>query len=219
MNDIKSPSSNEINELKTPSDTENNSFDPDKRIDVDQKENTEDKKDNSGYDVDKRVDVAEKEGTTTEERINFASHSNGEWSGEAGNSLFTPNLEAAKEKLSEYGQDCIEYKDGNPDFENCSEATVKIENMSSNRASNFRQADTACAEKWNAEAKDDRTDWTSRDVKEWRQDNTYSWHERIDMKTMDLVPREIHEECKHYGGVAECKRFETGTGLGGKFDV
>lgn len=63
MNDIKSPSSNEINELKTPSDTENNSFDPDKRIDVDQKENTEDKKDNSGYDVDKRVDVAEKDVT------------------------------------------------------------------------------------------------------------------------------------------------------------
>lgn len=63
MNDIKSPSSNEINELKTPSDTENNSFDPDKRIDVDQKENTGDKKDNSGYDVDKRVDVAEKEVT------------------------------------------------------------------------------------------------------------------------------------------------------------
>lgn len=63
MNDIKSPSSNEMNELKAPSDTENNSFDPDKRIDVDQKENTEDKKDNSGYDMDKRVDVAEKEGT------------------------------------------------------------------------------------------------------------------------------------------------------------
>lgn len=65
MNDIKSPSSNEMmNELKTPSDTENDSFDPDKRINVDQKENTEEAKDNSEYDVDKRVDMAEEEVTS-----------------------------------------------------------------------------------------------------------------------------------------------------------
>lgn len=53
--DIKSISSSEINK---PTAFDNKSFDPDKRIDVNQKQDT---KQNSGYDVDKRVDVAEKE--------------------------------------------------------------------------------------------------------------------------------------------------------------
>lgn len=87
--------------------------------------------------------------------------------------------------------------------------------MSSNRPSNFKQADKACAEKWNTEKKDGRTDWTAKDVKKWRQENMCSWHERINMKTMDLVPRKIHEVCKHYGGVAECKHFEALANFGG----
>lgn len=53
--DIKAISSTEIGK---PSATENKSFDPDKRIDVNQKQDT---KESAGYDVDKRVDVAEKE--------------------------------------------------------------------------------------------------------------------------------------------------------------
>lgn len=157
-------------------------------------------------------------GTTSAERIEFASYSNGEWSGEPGNSTFTPNSEIALKELKEYNQDGIEYKDGNPDFSKCSEATIKINNMTSDRPNNFRQADMVCAEKWNAELRDGRNDWTARDIKGWRQENRYSWHERIDMKTMDLVQRDIHEECKHYGGVAECKRYETANVYGGKFD-
>ena len=80
---------------------------------------------------------------------------------------------------------------------------------------NFRQADIKCADIWNSQKRDGRIDWTPQDIKEWRRENHYSWHERIDMKTMDLVHRDIHEECKHYGGVAECKRRE---GFGGIFD-
>ena len=54
--DIKAISSTEISK---PSATENKSFDPDKRIDVNQKQDT---KESAGYDVDKRVDVAENSG-------------------------------------------------------------------------------------------------------------------------------------------------------------
>ncbi len=209
---IKAISASEISKASV---SENKYFDPDKRVDVNQKHNM---KESSRYDVDKRVPVTENIGTTSNERIDFASHSNGKWSGEPGNSSFTPDLPEAKERLREYEQECIDYKEGNPDFSNCSEATVEIENMSSDRASNFRQADKACAEKWNTEAKDNQTDWTAKEVKEWRTENMCSWHERIDMQTMDLVPREIHDECKHYGGVAECKRFEAIAKLGGEFD-
>ena len=86
--------------------------------------------------------------------------------------------------------------------------------MTSSRPDNFRKADEECAKQWNEQSKDGRTDWTARDIKEWRQDNKYSWHERLDMKTMDLVQRDVHEECKHYGGVAECKRHEALNGGG-----
>lgn len=53
MMDIKAISSSEISK---PSATENKSFDPDKRIDVNQKQDT---KGSSGYDVDKRVESQE----------------------------------------------------------------------------------------------------------------------------------------------------------------
>lgn len=53
--DIKSISSSEISKTSV---SDNKSFDPDKRIDGNQKQDT---KENSGYDVDKRVDIAEKE--------------------------------------------------------------------------------------------------------------------------------------------------------------
>ncbi len=210
--ELKSVTSNEISK---PSVSENKSFDPDKRMDVNQKQ---DAKESSGFDVDKRIDQQEV-GTTADERKEFASRgSDGEWTGEPGNSKLIPNSEIVKEKLNEYGQDGIEYKDGNPDFSKCSDITVEIDRMSSDRPSNFRKADVVCADKWNQEAKDNRTDWTAGEVREWRQANRFSWHERIDMKTMDLVQRDIHEGCKHYGGVAECKRYEAIANLGGKFD-
>lgn len=195
----------------------NGSFDIDKRAEISEKQNTDD---NEKFDVDKRAEVEKDNdiGTLSSERKEFAAYSDGEWIGEVGHSIFTPNSETAMDKLSEYEQKGIEYKDGNPDFSKCSEATVEIDNMTSYRANNFRQANIACAEKWNIEMKNGRNDWTPQYVDTWRQENHYSWHERIDMKTMDLVPRDIHEECKHYGGVAECKRFEAINDLGGVFD-
>lgn len=106
MNDIKSPSSNEMNELRTHSDTENSSFDPDKRIDVDQKENTEDKKDNSGYDVDKRVDVAENKvnsGSYSEEKKNFKESDNTSDGNESteGSDKNNENKETSEDELNE----------------------------------------------------------------------------------------------------------------------
>lgn len=53
--DIKTTSSSEINKLSA---FENQLFDPDKRIDFNQKQDT---KRSSGYDVDKRVEAVEKE--------------------------------------------------------------------------------------------------------------------------------------------------------------
>ncbi|MBO5177164.1 MAG: HNH endonuclease [Lachnospiraceae bacterium] len=157
----------------------------------------------------------------------------GSWEGDRGESKFVPNPEteagrAALEKLKEKDMDGVEYKNAEPDFSKCAESTVEIDDMTQNRddyydkdgnlkQGNFTQADIKCAEKWNAEAKDGRTDWTARSVSDWRHENMCSWHERCDTKTMDLVPYDIHSQCKHLGGVSECK-VRDAVDIGGDFD-
>lgn len=186
--------------------------------DVFEKSATETKEANGNPKVDtveKNIEPSHKDCfTTSEERKKFAVHSKGDWDAEPGNSTFHPEKQAAKEALEKYKQDGVKYKDGEPNFSKVSEATVEIDDMTSYRYNNFRQADEKCAEQWNQAMRDGRTDWTARKVEKWREENRYSWHERLDMKTMDLVQRDVHEECKHYGGVVECSRHEALNGGG-----
>lgn len=150
----------------------------------------------------------------------------GYWEGEKGESKFIPNTDTeaglkAKQKLSEFGMDGVEYINHEPDFSKCAEATVRIDNMTDIRARNFEQADIRCAEKWNAEQKNGKTDWDKYSVSEWRHDNNCVWHERCDTKTMDLLSRDIHNTDAqifiHSGGVAEC-RTRDAKAIGGGFD-
>lgn len=141
----------------------------------------------------------------------------GEWSGERGESDYTPSDEEVQEILDQYEQESIPYEDAVPDFSKVAETTVEIDDMTENRADNFRQCDEKCAEKWNQEERGGRRDWTAREVKEWRKENGYSWHERNDMKTCDLVPAKVNEYFGHLGGVAECKKRDGQDG-GADFD-
>lgn len=130
----------------------------------------------------------------------------GQWSKERGESDFIPTEAEAKEILKQYGIESITYKDGIPDFSKVAESTVEIENMTAYRPGNFEQCDKKCAEQWNREARDGRTDWTPRQVAQWRQENGFTWHERNDMKTCDLVPTKVNDYFGHLGGVSECKK-------------
>ena len=208
-------------------------IDPDRRIDL-QKEFGGEKSKEAFIDPDKRIvsyqeNTAEKKAetleinkyellTTSEERIEMAKHSDGIWKGDPGNSLFIPNNADARKALNKYGQEGIEYRDGIPDFSKVSEATVTIDNMTSKIYDNYRQADIKCADQWNLEAKDGRTDWKPQDIRAWREKNHYSWHERSDRKTMDLAQGDVHGECKHFGGRAECRRAEKAESANGGFD-
>ena len=158
----------------------------------------------------------------------------GQWEGEEGESKYIPSDSteegrAALEKLSEKGEEGIEYKDAEPDFSKCAEAAVEIDDMTEHRhdyddadgntkKGNFSQADCKCAEQWNAIGKDGKTDWTAADVRDWRREHNCSWHERCDTRTMDLVPREIHGYFRHSGGCAECRARDAIYGDGGGFD-
>lgn len=157
----------------------------------------------------------------------------GSWEGDRGESKFIPSEETdagreAKETLVGKGMDGITYKDAEPDFSECAEATVEIDNMTENRSDyedddgnkhegNFSQADAKCAEQWSASQKDGRSDWTATDVRDWRRENKCSWHEKCDTRTMNLVSFDIHSFFRHSGGCAECKARDSANS-GGGFD-
>lgn len=165
-------------------------------------------------------DVEDDYYSTYEERLNQTpaeKSDRGEWSGERGESDYTPSDEEIKDILTKYGKESITYHDGIPDFSEVSESTVEIDNMTEDRAENFRQCDEKCAEQRNKEARDGRNDWTARDVKEWRQANGYTWHERNDMKTCDLIPTQVNAYFGHLGGVSECRKRDAENG-GNDFD-
>lgn len=154
----------------------------------------------------------------------------GSWMGNRAESCYKPNTESEKgakvaEKLSEYGREGIEYQDAVPNFDDCVEETVEIDmtenrysNISEGIVGNFEKADTECAKKWNADAKDGKTDWTARSVADYRRDHNMTWHECIDRKTCQMISRDIHDYFGHSGGVCECKKI-LGQTLGGGFDA
>jgi|GEM_PF-1087722 len=156
--------------------------------------------------------------STYEERIQQTPKEGqrGHWAGERGESEYTPTGPEIVKILDEYGLEGIEYTDGVPDFSGVSESTVEIDNMTENRdsppGSNYEQCDEQCAEQWNLEGRDGKTDWSARDVADWRRENGYSWHERNDMKTCDLVPTKINAYFGHLGGVSECKKANSKDG-------
>lgn len=135
--------------------------------------------------------------STYEERLQQTPVNNGKWEGERGESIFHSDDETVNKILDEFGLDGISYKDGIPDFSEVSKGTVEIDDMTENRDKNFRQADEALAKQRGC---------SPQEVKQWREEHGYTWHERNDMKTMDKVPTEINKVFGHLGGVSECKK-------------
>lgn len=137
----------------------------------------------------------------------------GEWSGEPGNSTWVPDREVSPsdrnysntegktwgEILDEYEIDGIPFNDGEPDFSEVSKGTVEIDEFSDARygaGGNFDQADEKLAQQRGC---------TKEEVRQWRAENNYTWHERSDCKTMDKVPREVHGNVAHSGGISKMR--------------
>lgn len=133
---------------------------------------------------------------------------NGDWTGKRGNSKWIPNEVYIPKKsnpeekswrdiLKDYDIDGIEYKDGEPDFSSISKGDVEIEDFSDNRDDNFDKADIELAKQRGCSPKE---------VKEWRKENKYTWHECKDMKTIQKVPSIVHNNMSHSGGISEVKK-------------
>ncbi|MGV1064952.1 HNH endonuclease signature motif containing protein [Clostridium perfringens] len=132
----------------------------------------------------------------------------GRWEGERGDSKWIPDSDYVPQKsnpfgktwseiLDSYGIDGIVFKDGEADFSEVSKGNVEIENFSTKREDNFDKADIELAKQRGC---------TPKEVADWRKTNGYTWHECKDMKTMQKVPREIHNNITHRGGISEAKK-------------
>ena len=131
----------------------------------------------------------------------------GSWKGERGSSEWIPDPDYVPKKSNPEGKNWeqimgkyaifgIVFRDGEPVFDNISRGDVKIEGFSANRDDNFDKADIALAKQRGCSVAE---------VKQWRDENGYTWHECKDMETMQKVPREIHNNIPHRGGVSEAK--------------
>jgi len=141
--------------------------------------------------------------------------SHGHFEGKPGDSKFVPDSEYVPpeksrnpdrpysnpdnlsfgEILKKYGIDGIDFKNGFPDFSEISRGTVKIEGFETGGSdamkNNFDKADMALAEARGC---------TPEEVRAWRKENGYTWHECEDKETMQKVPHEVHANVPHDGG-------------------
>lgn len=133
---------------------------------------------------------------------------NGHWDDERGNSNWYPDPDFIPGKanpegrtwkgiLDKYGIDYIPFKDGEPDLSEISKGTVEIEPFSDSRTDNFDKADIELAKQKGC---------TPEEVAKWRKEKGYTWHESKDMKTMQKVPSEVHNNIPHSGGISEAKK-------------
>lgn len=202
-------------------------FNPDKLIGFESKEAKAEIKNigrNESLDPDKLIKPSVEScdyPSTYKERLDrtpTTENPHGKWSGDRGESMFIPTDNKLRELLQSKGVEGINYKDAIPDFSPIAEAKVTIQGMSQHRQSligesgerivgNYEKADIECAKAWNLEQRDGKDDWTHQDVKNWREANGYTWHEHNDMKTCSLVPTEVHDVCRHLGGVSEIKNI------------
>lgn len=133
---------------------------------------------------------------------------NGHWDGDRGDSNWYPDPDFVPGKansegktwneiLDKYGIDHITFKDGEPDFSEISKGTVEIEPFSDSRTDNFDKADIELAKQKGC---------SPEEVAQWRKENGYTWHECKDMKTMQKVPSDVHNNVPHSGGISEAKK-------------
>ncbi|EJS66071.1 MULTISPECIES: HNH endonuclease [Bacillus] len=139
-----------------------------------------------------------------EERLKVSNKNHGEWKGDRGESKFISNKEKVKKYLDEIKVDGVEYKNAMPNFSAFSRAEIKIDmtEIRDGKKGNFAKADEALAKKLST----DEMKITRTDIKKWRTENRYTWHELNDCETIQLVPTDINSTFKHFGGVGEIKK-------------
>ena len=159
----------------------------------------------------------------------------GKWNGVPGDSVFHPDPKAvpanplANPQSKTYTQilrennmpNGVPYVKGHPDFSAAAKATVKIDRMVLDRQANFAKADSLLAQqvrngKATAEIEKclqkmgvDIKNVSKGDISRMRKQFGLTWHEHQNMKTMQLLPKELHGSLSHSGGISALRQEAT----------
>ena len=149
-------------------------------------------------------DVPDEYGSSFNDRIRTTPINNGDWSGERGDSRWTPNDESVAAQLSEYGVDGIDYNDGFPDFSPVAtyEHHLPNELHESSDPVQFRNCNNALAEHLinNPEFGAHFDEAQHEAIHAGKTPSGYTWHHDVEAGRMQLVPSDIHGNCRHHGG-------------------
>ena len=168
--------------------------------------------------------------------------SRGQWEREdqRGNSRFTPSDPVVMEVLSYFNQSSVQYINAVPDFspfarhrtqdwgDFIAEVTIGHMNERTNSSDgfgrrrsaerynpitylgNYEQADIALAQSLSVEG---RT-VTPEQIAHFREQNNLTWHECIDMTTMQLIPTIVNDYFGHLGGTSEARTLRRMADIG-----
>ncbi len=159
---------------------------------------------------------------------------NGSWAGEKGNSFWRldPNFVHPDKNINPMGKDmrtiCREqklpngilFKNQYPVFSPVCRAEESILDFTENRARNFAQARSRLADEirqgelvhddilnYLKENNIARTDITPAHIRDMEHNLNLTWHEMPDMKTLQLMPSELHGAIPHSGGISRYKEL------------
>lgn len=127
---------------------------------------------------------------------------NGHWEGERGESQWCPDPDSIPQKnnpenktwrevMDRFGIDGISFKDGEPDFSEISKGEIKLDAPESDRGMVFNEADEKLASEKGC---------SPEEVRQWRKEHGYTWHEKQDGLTVQKVPSIVHGNVSHMGG-------------------
>lgn len=126
----------------------------------------------------------------------------GHWQGKRGESTWVPDPESVLTKCNpegaswgeishRYNVTGIDFHNGEPDFKEVCKGEVMLDERMVDRGMVFNAADYKMAEERGC---------SPSEVRGWRRDNAYTWHEKSDGITVQKVPSIIHGNIVHIGG-------------------
>lgn len=156
---------------------------------------------------------------------NNIPRSGGRWSGEAGNSIWMPDNNLVPERNMYSNPDGmtwrkildfykvkngILFQEGEPVFDELAweEVILRYEDIGRNELLRLQQNERSVLHNlaFDTLAKSKRR--SLEQTYKYKEENNLVWHEKSDCKTLLLVPRMIHDNITHYGGVSMLRCLE-----------
>lgn len=156
---------------------------------------------------------------------NNIPRSGGCWSGEAGNSIWMPDNNLVPERNMYSNPDGMTwgkildfykvkngvlFQEGEPVFDELAweEVVLRYEDIGRNELLRLQQNERSVLHNlaFDTLAKSKR--WSLEQTYKYKEENNLVWHEKSDCKTLLLVPRMIHDNITHYGGVSMLRCLE-----------